>query len=103
VAADLVVNCTPVGMHPGVDASPWPADAPWPRGVPLVDLVYNPPVTCLMERAHAAGARAIGGLGMLVRQGALSFEMWTGQAPPLDVMAEAARAALEDDSSFTTE
>lgn len=96
VAANLVVNCTPVGMHPGVDASPWPADVPWPRGASLVDLVYNPPVTRLMERARAAGAWASGGLGMLVHQGALSFEMWTGAKPPLDVMADAARAALDE-------
>jgi shikimate dehydrogenase len=101
IAADLVVNCTPVGMHPGVDASPWPPDAPWPRGASLVDLVYNPPVTRLMQQARAAGAWATGGLGMLVRQGALSFEMWTGQQPPLDVMAEAARAALEGHSPPT--
>ncbi len=101
VAADLVVNCTPVGMHPGIDASPWPPDVPWPQGASLVDLVYNPPVTRLMQQARAAGAWATGGLGMLVRQGALSFEMWTGEQPPLDAMEEVARAALGDHSPPT--
>jgi len=94
-AADLVVNCTPAGMSPDVAASPWPEDVPFPGGAALVDLIYNPPVTRLMADAQAAGARTVGGLGMLVRQGALAFERWTGIAPPLPVMLEAARHALQ--------
>lgn len=94
-AADLVVNCTPAGMSPDVAASPWPEDVPFPGGAALVDLIYNPPVTRLMATAQAAGARTVGGLGMLVRQGALAFERWTGIAPPLPVMLEAARHALQ--------
>jgi shikimate dehydrogenase len=92
---DIAINCTPVGMFPDADQSPWPEDVPFsPRAV-LYDLIYNPPVTRLMQQAQAAGARAIGGLGMLVYQGARSFEIWTGVRPPLDVMAEAATAALK--------
>lgn len=94
-AADLIVNCTPVGMSPDVAASPWPEDVPFPAGAALVDLIYNPPVTRLMAQARAAGAQTVGGLGMLVRQGALAFERWTGIAPPLEVMREAARRALQ--------
>jgi len=93
--ADLVVNCTPTGMSPDVAASPWPEDVPFPGGAALVDLIYNPPVTRLMADAQAAGARTVGGLGMLVRQGALAFERWTGIAPPLAIMLEAARHALQ--------
>jgi len=93
--ADLVVNCTPAGMSPDVAASPWPEDVPFPGGAALVDLIYNPPVTRLMADAQAAGARTVGGLGMLVRQGALAFERWTGIAPPLAIMLEAARHALQ--------
>jgi shikimate dehydrogenase len=93
-AVDLIINCTPVGMSPEVDRSPWPENVPFPPDAVLYDLVYNPPVTRLMEQAEAAGARVIGGLGMLVWQGALAFELWTGIVPPVDVMAEAARAAL---------
>ncbi len=92
---DLVVNCTPAGMSPDVAASPWPEDVPFPGGAALVDLIYNPPVTRLMADAQAAGARTVGGLGMLVRQGALAFERWTGIAPPLAIMLEAARHALQ--------
>lgn len=94
-SADLVVNCTPAGMSPDVAASPWPEDVPFPGGAALVDLIYNPPVTRLMADAQAAGARTVGGLGMLVRQGALAFERWTGSAPPLAIMLEAARHALQ--------
>jgi shikimate dehydrogenase len=92
---DLIVNCTPVGMFPNGDQSPWPEDMPFPPQAVLYDLVYNPPVTRLMQQAQAAGAQAFGGLGMLVRQGARSFEVWTGVRPPLDVMFEAATAALK--------
>ncbi len=93
--ADLIVNCTPLGMWPHVERTPWPPDVPFPSGAVLYDLVYNPPRTQLMRQAQAAGARAVGGLGMLVRQGALAFAQWTGRTPPLDVMEQAARAVLE--------
>jgi shikimate dehydrogenase len=93
-APDLIVNCTPVGMWPEVDASPWPDMVLFPSRAVLYDLIFNPPVTRLMMQARQAGAHVIGGLGMLVRQGALSFEQWTGAAPPLDVMEEAARITL---------
>jgi shikimate dehydrogenase len=91
---DVVVNCTPVGMHPNPDASPWPGGLPFPPGAVLFDLVYNPPVTLLMQEAQSAGAQSFGGLGMLVRQGARSFALWTGHTPPLDVMESAAQRAL---------
>jgi shikimate dehydrogenase len=93
--ADVIINCTPVGMSPRVDESPWPDDVPFPSRAVLYDLVYNPPVTRLMEQAASAGARVIGGLGMLVWQGALSFEQWTGILPPVDIMHAAAHEALK--------
>lgn len=91
---DVIVNCTTAGMHPNSDTSPWIEGVPVPRDVTLYDMVYRPKVTTLMRQIESAGGRAIGGLGMLVRQGAASFEMWTGVAPPLDVMFEAAQEAL---------
>jgi shikimate dehydrogenase len=94
VSFDIVVNCTPVGMFPNGDQSPWPEDAPFPSRAVLYDLVYNPPVTRLMRQAQAAGAQAFGGLGMLVHQGARSFEIWTGERPPLEIMLQAAQRAL---------
>lgn len=96
--AGLIVNCTPLGMSPGVDASPWPAGVPFPPGAVLYDLIYNPTVTRLMSQARAAGARIVGGLGMLVWQGAYSFERWTHQPPPVDIMFAAAKRALTGDN-----
>jgi len=90
----LVVNTTPVGMAPHVDDSPWPAEIPLPEGAYIYDLVYNPAETRLVRAARQAGLLAANGLGMLVQQAALSFERWTGQDAPLQMMVEAATAAL---------
>jgi len=92
--ASLVVNCTSAGMKPQLDESPWIAGLPFPQGVTVYDMVYRPVQTALMRQAQAAGGRAIGGLGMLVRQGAAAFRLWTGQDAPLDVMRQAAEQAL---------
>ena len=85
-AADLLVNTTSVGMWPNGDDSIWPEDVPVPPGLTVFDLVYNPLETKLLEQARRSGARAVGGLGMLVRQGALAFELWTGVEAPIEVM-----------------
>ncbi|MEJ5240645.1 MAG: shikimate dehydrogenase [Anaerolineales bacterium] len=75
----LIVNCTPIGMYPQVADSPWPPDLPLPRHAVVYDLVYNPRRTRLIEQAEQAGLRAVGGIGMLLRQAALSFTLWTGR------------------------
>jgi shikimate dehydrogenase len=93
----LIVNCSPVGMWPKVDASPWPLDVPFPAGVTVYDLVYRPAKTKLMRQAEASGGRAVTGLGMLVRQGAAAFKIWTGVEPSVDVMLAAARDVLLGD------
>lgn len=90
----LIVNTTPVGMWPEIQASPWPMDVPLPEGAAVYDLIYRPRITLLMQQAQRDGLLNVSGLGMLVRQGALSFEMWTGLMPPMDVMSNAAREAL---------
>jgi shikimate dehydrogenase len=90
--ADLIVNCTTLGMTPHVDTNPWPEDLPFHSGQVVYDLVYNPPHTQFLRQAVRDGAQAIGGLGMLVWQGALAFERWTGQPAPVDVMRSAAAA-----------
>jgi shikimate dehydrogenase len=75
----LIVNCTSAGMDPHADTSPWPAHLPFPSHSVLYDLVYKPRNTRLMRQAETAGTRAIGGIGMLVEQGAAAFELWTRQ------------------------
>jgi shikimate dehydrogenase len=88
--ADVVVNTTPVGWK-GEDVLP---DVAWKPGQVVVDLVYDPPSTVMVERARAAGADAWGGLGMLVHQAAASLRIWTGQDPPLETMSAAALHAI---------
>ncbi|MBU1693819.1 MAG: shikimate dehydrogenase [Verrucomicrobia bacterium] len=88
-AADLVVQATPAGLKPG-DASPLGVKA-FRAGQWAFDLVYGSPETPFMRAAREGGAQAANGLGMLLHQGAKSFEIWTGRAAPLDVM----RRALE--------
>ncbi len=92
--ADLIVNCTSMGMTPNSDTMPWDEAVAFRPGQTVYDLVYNPPRTRLLQKAEADGARAIGGLGMLIWQGAIAFELWTGQQPPVDVMEAAALAAF---------
>jgi len=91
---DLIVNTTPVGMAPDEDSSPWPDGIPVPAGCFVYDLVYNPRETKLIRQAKSSAASASGGLGMLVRQGAEAFHLWTGQRPDLKVMKEATGSIL---------
>jgi shikimate dehydrogenase len=92
--AHLLVNATPVGMWPEVDQSPWPEDLAFPSHLTVFDLVYNPRQTKLLRQAQAAGAKGIGGLGMLVHQGTAAFELWTGEKAPVETMYEAASRML---------
>lgn len=85
----LIVNTTPVGMHPHTNASPWPVEVPLPQKIVVYDLVYNPRETMLVKQAHAAGLPADTGLGMLVEQAALAFERWTGLEAPRETMRKA--------------
>lgn len=90
--APLIVNCTSLGMTPHSDTTPWPRELALRPEQTVYDLVYNPPDTLLLQHARQQGARAIGGLGMLIWQGALAFERWTGRPAPIEVM----RAAAEE-------
>ena len=87
----LIVNCTSLGMSPAIDDSPWPNDIPFPQSATVYDLVYNPLETLLVRQARQSGLRAFTGLGMLVEQAALAFELWTGLPAPRDVMRKAVR------------
>lgn len=95
---DLIVNTTPVGMYPNVDNSIWSEDIPFPPDAVLYDMIYRPAETQLMQQAKNAGLTVMGGLGMLVHQGALAFELWTEQEAPLAVMWEAAQNVLNFDN-----
>ncbi|MDR5682445.1 MAG: shikimate dehydrogenase [Armatimonadota bacterium] len=86
---DLLINATPVGMHPDVDRSPIPSTEMLRAGLAVFDMVYNPAQTKLLWMAREAGGRTISGLEMLVWQGAASFELWTGKPAPLEAMRRA--------------
>ena len=93
--ADLIVNCTTLGMTHGPDATGTPLSRRQIPPTALVnDLVYNPLRTPLLAEAEQAGAGILGGIEMLVYQGAASFEMWTSQPAPVPVMLEAATRAM---------
>jgi shikimate dehydrogenase len=89
---DLVVNATSIGLRAS-DAAVLPARVLQPH-LCVFDTVYRPARTRLLAAAEEAGARAANGLSMLLHQGALSFEVWTGQTAPLTVMKTALRKAL---------
>ncbi len=84
--SDLMVNTTPLGTWPEPDSSIWPEDIPLPSRLTVFDLVYNPPMTKLLRQAERSHAIPISGLEMLVQQGGLAFQIWTGLPAPLEVM-----------------
>ena len=84
----ILINTTPVGMHPQIDASPVPHDILRPELV-VMDIVYNPLETRLLKTAARVGCRTVDGLAMFVNQGARQFEWWTGAKAPVEVMRQA--------------
>lgn len=93
--AGLVVNCTPVGMHPEIEASPIQDFMGAGPGALAVDSIFNPQRTRFLEAAAAAGLKTIGGLGTLVHQGALAWRHWFGFDGPVGTMWDAALSALK--------
>jgi 3-dehydroquinate dehydratase/shikimate dehydrogenase len=86
---DILINCTPIGMHPNEDATPYDfsqinpgPQTPIPRIV--FDTIYNPVETRLLREAKAAGCVTVSGVEMFVRQAAAQFELWTSQPAPSD-------------------
>jgi shikimate dehydrogenase len=92
---DLLVNCTSVGMKNSASEGKSPLSMGLiPKRALIYDVVYNPIETPLIAAAKRAGARTLGGLPMLVYQGAASFKLWTGEEAPIDIMMRAAKRAL---------
>jgi shikimate dehydrogenase len=89
--ADVIINATPIGQlreEPVISPESIRPDAV------VVDLVYKPPVTALIEAARSRGVVAHSGLGMLLHQACLAFEIWTGVEPPVEAMSAAALREL---------
>ena len=92
--ADILINTTPVGMHPNVNDEPIASASDMHEGLVVFDAVYNPNETGLLKEAVKAGAEPIFGIKMLLYQGAESFRIWTGADAPVDAMEDALRKTI---------
>jgi 3-dehydroquinate dehydratase/shikimate dehydrogenase len=90
---DVLINCTPVGMHPDVDETPVPPAAFHP-GMVVFDTVYHPENTMFLKLAREHNCATVTGVEMFVRQAALQFQYYTGQAAPEDLMRETVKRKL---------
>jgi len=94
LTCDIVVNTTSVGMSPAVDSIPID-DAYLEREMVVMDIVYNPLKTRLLQSAMDMGCNTVDGVAMFVHQGAMQFELWTGLPAPVNVMRDRVIRALE--------
>ena len=91
--ADVLINCTPVGMHPEVNETPFQPQ--WlGEGTLVFDTVYNPENTLLLKQARERGCPTVSGIEMFVRQAALQYDQFTGRPAPLDVMRKTLRQGI---------
>ncbi len=98
LGCDVLINTTPVGMFPDVDATPVPGTF-FNEHMTVMDIIYTPLQTRLLKEATAAGCATIPGLPMFVYQGAFQFELWTGMRAPVEVMRAAVGEALGVDET----
>jgi shikimate dehydrogenase len=87
VLADCLINATPMGLRPE-DALPIAQELIGKKHL-VCDLVYNPKNTKLLQKARLRGAKTLGGIGMLLYQGVIAFEIWTGKKAPVEIMRKA--------------
>ena len=92
-AADVLLHCSSVGMHPNVEQSLVPPEL-LRAGLVVFDAVYNPRQTKLLREAQTAGCRTVSGLEMFLGQAYVQFELWTGQPAPRDIMRRVVEARL---------
>lgn len=93
--ADILVDTTPIGMHPHVNDAAIVEAGQMHEDLVVFDAVYNPNETVLIKEALKAGAKPVYGIKMLIYQGAESFEIWTGKKAPVDEMERALRQTLD--------
>ena len=83
---ELIINCTPIGMVGKLEKKTLTTSELLHTDMVVMDIVYNPIETLLLREAKKCGCKTINGVGMLVHQGALGFELWTGKPAPIDIM-----------------
>jgi 3-dehydroquinate dehydratase / shikimate dehydrogenase len=91
---DVVINATPVGMHPNVDDTPLPPAAFSRQGTVVFDTIYHPENTMMIKLARERGCPTVTGVDMFLRQAALQFKLYTGQDAPIDAMVVALKFRL---------
>lgn len=87
--ADIIINATSCGMWPKIEETPVQSFPDLKEGTLVYDLIYNPLKTKFLKKAEEKGAKVISGEDMLLQQGAISFQIWTGKPAPQDVMRQA--------------
>ena len=92
--ADILVDTTPLGMHPHINDQPIATAENMHDELVVFDAVYNPNETVLLKQAIEAGAKPVYGIKMLLYQGAESFKIWTGADAPVDIMEKALKDTL---------
>jgi 3-dehydroquinate dehydratase / shikimate dehydrogenase len=90
---DIVINCTPVGMHPHVDDTPMPP-AGFRPGMMVMDTVYHPENTMLLKLARERECKTVSGVDMFIRQAAIQSQLYTDQNPPIELMRDVVRRKL---------
>jgi shikimate dehydrogenase len=95
---EVLINTTPIGMYPDIDATPVPQEG-FSKEMVVMDIVYNPLKTRLLQAAEAGGCLTVNGASMFVFQGARQFELWTQRKAPLQVMQRAVLEALKAKNS----
>jgi 3-dehydroquinate dehydratase/shikimate dehydrogenase len=93
ITPQIIINCTPVGMHPNVDESPYDKGRLHSTMI-VFDTVYNPENTLLIKDARSAGCTVISGVEMFVRQASLQFKLFTGKDSPWEVMRDTLKRAI---------
>ena len=88
LSVDILINCSPVGMSPNVNETPFLA-RDLKKGMVVFDSVYNPMETKLLREAKTAGCTVIPGIELFINQAARQFELWTGQTAPIEIMRRA--------------
>ena len=93
VSPDVLINCTPVGMHPNLDESPFEKHHLRPAMV-VFDTVYNPENTLLVKEARSQSCTVVTGVEMFVRQASLQFTLFTGKDSPWELMRDVLKRAI---------
>ncbi len=92
--ADIIINCTPVGMHPEVDDTPMPPAAFNKSDMVAFDTVYHPESTMFLKLAAERGCTVVTGVEMFVRQAAYQFRLYTGEDAPMGLMRDILKRKL---------